>query len=409
MQTKKIAFMSVIHENGGADLTKVEPATYKSTLTSSVWCEAIKEELSALHNQGRYKARLVAKGFNQEEGIDYGETFSPVVKPTTVRLVIALAAHYGWCLRQLDVKNAFLHGILQEETLRAWNDKFTKFLPSLGFQSTYSDSSLFVKHADKYVTDLLTKSEMLSSKPYATPCLPYNGLLKDDGKPYNNPALYGSLVGALQYLTFTRPDIAFAVHQVSQFMQAPMESHFLAVKRVLRYLQATQGCGIRYVKGGLDLKAFSDADWAGDPNDRQSTIGLVSVSNTPTLYCDNLSAIALTLNLVQHQRTKHIEVDIHFVRERVDKQLLQVHFVSSGEQFADIFIKGLSAPLFQRHCNNLRLSFFALELEGGYWFTIRWFGLVLQRGITTFEIEMVAVFVIGSQGIHGNSDRLSQM
>ncbi|KAM2277675.1 hypothetical protein ACFXTI_035949 [Malus domestica] len=220
---------------------------------------------------------------------------------------------------------------------RAWNERFTSFLPSLGFQSTYSDSSLFVKvengcvvilllyvddiiitgsasqaisdviHAlarefdikdlrmlhyflgiqvihkqdglflsqGKYVTDLLLKSGMKMSKPCATPCLPYNRLLKDDGKPYNNPALYRSLVGPLHYLTFTRPDIAFAVHQVSQFMQCPMEAHFVAVKRILRYLKATKGCGLHYTKGGFDLQAFSNADWAGDPNDRLSTTGMV--------------------------------------------------------------------------------------------------------------------------------------
>ncbi|KAM1767634.1 hypothetical protein ACFX12_045703 [Malus domestica] len=255
---------------------------------------------------------------------------------------------------------------------------------------------------------------MLLSKPCATPCFPYNHLLSDDGKPYNHPTMYRSLVGALQYLTFTRPDIAFAVHQVCQFMQRPMESHFMAVKRILRYLKATRGCGIQYIRSSLDLTAYSDADWAEYLNDRRSTTGMVvflgsnpiswmskkqntvsrslteaeyralsttaaeldwitsllsflqiPLAETPLLFCDNLSAITLTCNPIQHQRTKHIEVDVHFVRERVAKQQLHVHFVSSNEQFVDILTKGLSAPLFQTHCANLRLNFSAPELEGG--------------------------------------------
>ncbi|KAM1213133.1 hypothetical protein ACFXTH_004514 [Malus domestica] len=255
---------------------------------------------------------------------------------------------------------------------------------------------------------------MHQSKSYATPCLPSHRLLKDDGIPFDNPPLYRSIVGALQYLTFTRPDIAFSVHQVAQFMQCPMESHYLAVKRILRYLNGTQHYGLQYTKGDLELNAFSDADWAGDPNDRRSTTGLVAflgsnpiswsskkqntvsrssteaeyraiattaaeldwirhiltflqitVSTPSIMFCDNLSAIALTCNPVMHQRTKHIEIDIHFVRDRVAQQLLQMQFVSSNEQFADILTKGLSAPLFRAHCCNLKLRGPSPELEGG--------------------------------------------
>lgn len=85
---------------------------------------------------------------------------------------------------------------------------------------------------------------MHESKSCVTHCLPSHRLHKNDGVPYNNPELYRSVVGALQYLTFTRPDITFLVHQVCQFMHCPMKSHFLAVKRILRYLKGTQTYGI---------------------------------------------------------------------------------------------------------------------------------------------------------------------
>ncbi|CAN6699168.1 unnamed protein product [Malus baccata var. baccata] len=283
----------------------------------------------------------------------------------------------------------------------------------LGIQISRTATGLFLSQS-KYVLDILTKTEMIDAKPCDTPCLPYTRLLKDDGDPYTNPTLYRSVVGALQYLTFTRPDIAFSVHQVAQFMQSPMVAHFTAVKRILRYLKGTISHGIGYSRGSLQLKAFSDADWAGDPNDRRSTTGLVvflgnspiswsskkqltvsrssteaeyralsstsaeldwiqqllvflqvPLSSPPVLFCDNLSAIALSFNPVQHQRTKHIEIDVHFVRERVAKKQLSVQFVSSKEQFADILTKGLSSPLFLIHCSNLMLRASQHEFAGG--------------------------------------------
>ncbi|CAN6702167.1 unnamed protein product [Malus baccata var. baccata] len=277
----------------------------------------------------------------------------------------------------------------------------------LGIQIFRSSKGLFLSQ-EKYVIDLLKKTEMMDAKPASTLCLPYNRLLKEDGHPFNNPSLYRSVVGALQYLVFTRPDIAFSVHQVSQFMQAPMISHFIAVKRILRYLKGSLSHGITYSRGELIIKALSDDDWVGDPNDRRSTTGLVVFlgnnpiswsskkqqtvsqssteseyralirldstvayisadqhSYTPILLCDNMSAIALSVNPVQHQKTKHIEIDVHFVRERVASKKLLVQFVSSQKQFAYILTKGLNAPLFSTHCSNLMLGLSKPELEGG--------------------------------------------
>ena len=127
----------------------------------------------------------------------------------------------------------------------------------------------------KYASDLLIKHHMVDSKSAKTPCSPNTRLSLHEGDLLSDPHGYKSLVEALHYLTSTRPNISFAVHQVCQYMAAPTSTHLTAAKRVLRYIKGTLYHGIAFTLGPLSLSVFSDADWAGDPDDRRSTSGLL--------------------------------------------------------------------------------------------------------------------------------------
>jgi hypothetical protein len=264
----------------------------------------------------------------------------------------------------------------------------------LGLQIDYNRAGLFV-HQKKYVSDLLLKFNMTNCKPASTPFSISQKLQPSTDDVLPDPTQYRSLVGALQYATFTRPDITYAVNQVCQYMHKPNSTHLVAAKRILRYLQGTFHLGIRFQSGSSSLTAFTDSDWAGDPYDCRFTTGItvflgnnpitwvskkqhtVSRSSTeaeyralatgaaelawlrqvlcdlgvylptaPTIWCDNTSAIALASNPVFHSRTKHIEVDYHFVRERVVRGDLHLHFISTEDQLADLFTKPLTTQRF---------------------------------------------------------------
>jgi hypothetical protein len=281
----------------------------------------------------------------------------------------------------------------------------------LGLQVTRDSSGLYLNQA-KYAHDLLKKHNMLDSKPAKSPSCPNTRLSLHKGDPLPDPHGYRSLVGALHYLTFTRPDISFSVHQVCQYMAAPTTTHLAAAKRILRYLRGTLHHGIAFTPGPLQLSAYTDADWAGDPDDRRSTSGYlvylgsnpitwsakkqptvsrssteseykalaiasvklcwirtllkdfgIYLSPTPILWCDNVSALAIASNPVFHARTKHIEVDFHFVRERVLRKDLDVKFVSTIDQLTDIFTKSLPTQRFIDLRCNLMVS--VPVIEGG--------------------------------------------
>ena len=265
----------------------------------------------------------------------------------------------------------------------------------LGIAVTRHPHGLFLSQK-QYAAKIIERAGMSNCSSCPTPVDTKSKLSANNNAPFADPTTYRSLASALQYLTFTRPDISYAVQQICLHMHAPTNAHMSALKRIIRYLQGTSSHGLHLYTSSVDcLISYTDADWGGCPDTRRSTSGycvflgdnLVSWSSKrqPTLsrssaeaeyrgvanvvydscwlrnlllelhcpipkatlvYCDNVSAIYLSGYPVQHQRTKHIEMDIHFVREKVARGEVRVLHVPSRYQIADIFTKGLPRVLF---------------------------------------------------------------
>jgi hypothetical protein len=275
----------------------------------------------------------------------------------------------------------------------------------LGIEVSRTRTGIFLSQR-KYVLDLLAETGMIDCKPASTP-MEQN--LKFEISPEQCPTnkeRYQRLVGKLIYLSHTRPDIAYAVGVVSQFMHSPSEDHMGAVIRILRYLKGTPGKGIKFEKNGhVEIEGYTNADWAGNIVDRKSTSGyftfvggnlvtwrskkqnVVALSSAEAefrgmvkgicellwlrkilaelgmnpkhemkLYCDNKAAIDISHNPVQHDRTKHIEVDRHFIKEKLDSHIISLPFVRSVEQVADILTKAVASKPFEENLEKIGMT-----------------------------------------------------
>jgi hypothetical protein len=274
----------------------------------------------------------------------------------------------------------------------------------LGIEVSRSKKKGIYLSQRKYVLDLLKETGLVGCRPTPTPIERNHRLMSEAGSPVDRER-YQRLVGKLIYLSHTRPDIAFAVSVVSQFMHDPRTRHMDAVIRIIRYLKGCPGRGLLYSSNGnLQVECYTDADWAGALDDRRSTSGYCAFvggnlvtwrskkqsvvarstaeaefrsmahgvcevlwlrillmelglfeSKPLMLYCDNKAALDIANNPIQHDRTKHIEIDRHFIKEKMDRGIICMPYVSSSNQLADILTKGLPDKLFSVLCNKMGL------------------------------------------------------
>ena len=285
-----------------------------------------------------------------------------------------------------------------------------------GLTDAYAGFVTYVQQHDPLPTFAAAKSRleleeiparvgMSSCKLCLTPVDTKPKMSATTSNPCKDPSLYRSLAGALLCLTFTRPDVSYAVQQICLFMHNLMEDHMNALRRILHYIQGTNQYGLHlYHSSTSSLISYTDVDWGGCPDTRCSTSdycvflgdNLISWSSNrqPTLsrssaeaeyrgvanvvsescwlcnlllelhfpinkatmvYCDNVGAIYLSGTPVQHQRTKHIELDIHFSRKKVARGQVRVLHVPSRHQIVDVFTKGLPLILFQDFRDSLSI------------------------------------------------------
>ncbi|GKU92526.1 hypothetical protein SLEP1_g6239 [Rubroshorea leprosula] len=426
-----------------------DPNTYREAITSKespYWLAAMTKEIESLHkNQTwklvmppkgqrivgckwvfkrkegipgvetpRFKARLVAKGSTQREGIDFHEVFSPVVKHSSIRVLLAMVTLYDLELEQLDVKIAFLHEILIwieavasamlgdgswvylllyiddmliaaksmliiDDLKKQLSGEFemkdlgaAKKILGMEIHSDRKGGKLFLSQK-KDIEKVLERFGLHEAKAVTTPLGTHFKLSSnlspktEEEEKFMACVPYASAVGSLMYaMVCTRPDISHAVSVVSQYMANPGKRHWEVVKWILRrsttgYVFTLSRCAISWKATLQSIVALStiEAEYIAITEAVKEALwlkGLVSdlgvEQNEMMVFCDSQSAIHLTKNTMYHERTKHIQVQYHFVREVISNGDVLVEKISTDENPTDMMTKPVSGIKF-KHCLDL--------------------------------------------------------
>ncbi|XP_042067375.1 uncharacterized mitochondrial protein AtMg00810-like [Salvia splendens] len=283
--------------------------------------------------------------FTEMKALMKSNTWVKVAKINTVRVLFSIAANKDWPIHQFDVTNAFLKkrdgkitclivyvddmiitGDDEEEISELRKNLFKEFEMKdlgllkyfLGIEVLRSKRRIFINQR-KYILDLLAEIGMIDCKPADAPIVQNHGLQLKKGGRQADRGRYQRLVGKLIYLSHTKPDIAYVVGVVSQFMHAPQEEHWEAALRIVRYLKGTPEHRLMFEKHGhMEVHGFTDADWAGNPNDRKSTASYFTFVG-----------------------------DRHFIKENIEAKVVEIPYVKSEDQLADILTKAVNSKSFR--------------------------------------------------------------
>lgn len=284
----------------------------------------------------------------------------------------------------------------------------------LGLEVLYLPTGIMLTQ-QKYASDLVAKAGLTDDKVVYTPMEINTKYREAEGEPFSDPTLYRQLVGSLVYLTMTRPDISYAVQVLSQFVANIYCVHYTALLRVIRYVRGSMSQGVLFrFDSPTHLEGYTDADWAGCPDSRRSITGWcmffgtsliswkckkqsrtskssteaeyramsaasseivwlqrllselgVAIITPTVLHADNTSAIKIATNPVQHENTKHIDVDCHYIRELIVDRLITLRHISSHDQLADLFTKAMTRARHRYLTSKLLLCDHQYQFEGG--------------------------------------------